>query len=328
MPGSPKYSVVIPAYNAASVLKRLLESFAQLDGREDMEVIVVDDCSTDDTRAVTEAWIAKGHPFPARYLRLEKNSGPGAARTAGAEAAQAPVVAFTDTDCIVTPGWLLALVGALDPARGIAGAGGRVLPWSRRSIFARYETVNGTLEPFHILPHPLAYLVSCNCCFDRAALLAVGGFPAGVRTPGGEDIAASMRLFQQGHRFAFAPEAVIYHDYRETLRKFVRTWRNYGYGCAYVTHTMLSRDELNPQRPPAGKDDWWVINVYPTATGAITLLKDLKLYCWLGRLRKQSWWAILSTYPLRPIERFAYYIGWLEGLSAARIARPELNDWL
>lgn len=326
--GDVKYSIVVPAYNASAMLLRLLESFELLEGREAMEVIVMDDCSTDDTEAVARAWVAKGHPFAARYLKLEKNSGPGMARTAGLREAQGAAVAFTDTDCIVTPGWLLALVAKLDPAAKIAGVGGRVLPWSRRSIFSRYETVNGTLEPFHVLPHPLAYLVSCNCCFDRAALLEAGGFPANVRTPGGEDIAASMRLFQQGYRFAYAPDALIYHDYRETMRKFIRTWRNYGYGCAYVTHTLLSREELNPQRPPAGVNDWWVINVYPTATGAITLLKDLKLYCWLGRLRGHSWWAILSTYPLRPFERFAYYIGWLEGLSAAKVTRPELNDWL
>ena len=328
MAAAPKYSVVVPCYNAAAQLARLLESFERLDGREDMEVILVDDCATDDTGAVAQAWCAKLHPFPATYHRLEKNSGPGCARTTGLQLARADVVAFTDTDCVVTPGWLLALVGALDPAKKIAGAGGRVLPLSRKSIFARYETVNGTLEPFHILPHPLAYLVSCNCCFLREALLSVGGFPSTVRTPGGEDIAASMRLYQEGWRFAYAPGALIHHDFRETLRKFIRTWRNYGYGCAYVTHTLLSRDELNPQRPPAGENSWWVINVFPTATGALTLLKDLKLFCWLGRLRGFSWWAILSVYPLRPIERFAYYIGWLEGLSAAKVTRPELQEWL
>lgn len=328
MPGSPKHSIVVPAYNDAAFLKRLLESFERLEGREEMEVIVVDDCSTDDTGAVVQAWIAKGHPFPARYERLEHNSGPGAARNVGLRLAQGAAVAFTDTDCIVEPGWLLALVGALDPGHKIAGAGGRVSPWSRRSIFARYNLVNGTLEPGHEPGRRLPYLVTCNCCYLREPLLAAGGFPDKVRVPGGEDVGASIRLYQQGYRFVYVPEAHLYHDFRENFRKFIRTWRNYGYGCAFLTHTMLSRDELNPQRPPAGEDDWWVKNVYPTVSGLGTLYLDFKLHIRLARQRRCSWWAIVSTYPLRPFERFAYYIGWLEGLSAAKVVRLELNEWL
>ena len=235
---------------------------------------------------------------------------------------------FTDTDCVVDPGWMRALVGALDPEHKIAGAGGSVLPWSRKSIFARYNTVNATLEPTHANAKPPAYLVTCNCCYLRAPLLAVGGFADDVRAPGGEDVAASMRLYQQGYRFAYVGEARIWHDYRETLRKFIHTWRNYGYGCAFITHTLLSRDELNPRRAPLGVNDWWVIHIFPTVTGFGTLLMDARLYWRLGRQRGYSPWAILSTYPLRPFERFAYYVGWLEGLSAAKIARPELNDWL
>lgn len=328
MRDTPKYSVVIPAYNQAALLLRLLESLEQVEGCEAMEVIVVDDCSTDGTPDTVARWIAKGLPFPAQCLRMPRNGGPGKARNAGLHAARGEAVLFTDTDCIVQPGWLRALTGALDPARKVAGAGGSVKPLSTRSIFARYNTVNATLEPTSYSPAPPMYLVTCNCAYLRAPLLAVGGFADDVLVPGGEDIAASLRLYHAGYRFVYVAEARIAHDYRESLRKFIRTWRNYGYGCAFITHTLLSRDELNPQRPPEGVDDWWVIHVYPTVSGLGTLLRDARLYWRLGRLRGSSVWALCSTYPLRPIERFAYYIGWLEGLAAAKIARPELNDWL
>lgn len=324
----PRCSIVVPVYNDPACLKRLLASLEQLDGRDEMEVILVDDCSTDDTAAVAEAWVNQDHPFPARLERLPHNSGPGAARNAGLRLAHGECVAFTDSDCIVEPGWMRALCGALDLSRGIAGVGGRVSPVSRRSIFARYNLVNGTLEPNIDAGARLPYLVTCNCAYLRGPLLEAGGFPDKVRVPGGEDVAASIRLFQRGYRFVYEPRAHLHHDFRENFRRFIRTWRNYGYGCAFLTHTMLSRDELNPHCPPAGENDWWVKYVFPTVTGLGTLYLDLRLHLRLARGRGASWWAIATTYPLRPFERFAYYIGWLEGLSAAKVVRPELNEWL
>lgn len=328
MPDVPKYSIVIPAYNQATLLLRLLESIERLEGREDMEVIVADDCSTDETPATVVAWIAKGLPFPAQHLRMERNGGPGKARNAGLRAARGEVVLFTDTDCVVDTGWMRALVSALSLENKVVGSGGSVKPLSTASIFARYNTVNATLEPFYLSPEPPVYLVTCNCAYLRAPLLAVGGFAEDVRVPGGEDIAASIRLFHEGYRFCYVPEARIWHDYRETFVKFIRTWRNYGYGCAFITHTMLTRDELNPHASPYKLNPWWVRNVFPTAIGVRSLLRDIALYARLGRARGFSWWAIVNTYPLRPFDRMAYYLGWLEGLAAAKIARPELNEWL
>jgi glycosyltransferase involved in cell wall biosynthesis len=216
MPNAPKYSIVVPAYNAAGMLERLLASFERLEGRDDAEFLIVDDCSTDNTAAIAEAWVAKGLSFAARCLRLEKNSGPGAARNAGLEAARGEYIAFTDTDCVVEPDWLIALVRALDPGRNIMAVGGKVLPLSRKSIFARYNTVNETLEPFHAYKSPPSYVVTCNCCYVRAALLESGGFPVDVRVPGGEDVGASIRMHHRGYRCAYVtPKAVLYHDYRE-----------------------------------------------------------------------------------------------------------------
>ena len=96
----PKVSVVIPAYNAAALIKRALESvFAQ---EEDLEVIVVDDCSTDDTIAVVENL----HDRRVKVLRQSENKGPAAARNKGLEEASGKYIAFLDADDYWKSGFL------------------------------------------------------------------------------------------------------------------------------------------------------------------------------------------------------------------------------
>jgi len=86
-------SVVLPTYNRAALLPRSMESvLGQTDG--DLELIVVDDTSADDTESVV-----KGFRDPrVRYLRLPANSGLPAARNAGIAAARGSYLAFQDDD--------------------------------------------------------------------------------------------------------------------------------------------------------------------------------------------------------------------------------------
>lgn len=86
-------SVVIPTYNRAGVIVRSVESVLNQTYR-DIEVIVVDDCSTDDTRAVLET--IKDERL--RYYCLEKNSGACAARNKGIELSRGEYIAFQDSD--------------------------------------------------------------------------------------------------------------------------------------------------------------------------------------------------------------------------------------
>ena len=232
-------SIVVPAYRQARQLRHLLESLAGLEGAPPFEVVVVDDCSPDETGAVVESWRAQQHPFPTHYVRLERNSGPAAARNAGTARARGRIVAYTDSDCRVTPSWLSTLIRKLDEEAGVVGVGGAVLPVNPKGFFSRYNTVNSILEP----PEPLLYLVTANCCYYRSSVQAVGGFDEDVLRPGGEDVALCVKMTRKEWRFAFDPEAVVLHDYREGLRSFVRTWKNYAYGCGYVVGKYLGKIE-------------------------------------------------------------------------------------
>ena len=120
-----KYSVVIATYNRAADLRGTLASLATLQPDGPWEVIVVDNNSTDDTRAVIEA-AARDFPTELRYL-YEARQGRSPALNAGITAARGTIIATTDDDVRVPPGWLNAAARGLERLQADY-VGGRVLP--------------------------------------------------------------------------------------------------------------------------------------------------------------------------------------------------------
>jgi len=178
----------------------------------------------------------RSHGFGARVVRQQSAAGPAQARNLGIAEAEGDVIALTDDDCQVHPQWLENLSRKMYADSRTLGVGGRVLPFET-DLLSRYYTFHRILEP----PKSLLYLVSANCCYDRRAMLAVGGFDEEVRRPGGEDVGISFKLCKAGCRFAFAEDAIVYHEYRNNLLDFLRTFRNYGIGCRQVTEKHFGR---------------------------------------------------------------------------------------
>jgi glycosyltransferase involved in cell wall biosynthesis len=101
----PFVSVIVPTYNRASLLKRLLESLREQTYPADkFEVLVVDDGSTDETPQVVEEF-ARSAPFAVRYFR-QPRKGPAAARNLGIQQSRGEIVAFVDSDVTVAKDWL------------------------------------------------------------------------------------------------------------------------------------------------------------------------------------------------------------------------------
>ncbi len=92
---APRLSVIVPVYNGRLQLPRCLEAL-RVSEFADFEVLVVDDCSTDNTREIAER-------FGARYLRTPRNLGPGGGRNLGAAHARGEVLIFVDADVVVAP---------------------------------------------------------------------------------------------------------------------------------------------------------------------------------------------------------------------------------
>ncbi|WP_411034216.1 glycosyltransferase family 2 protein [Shinella sp. BYT-45] len=104
---APDVSVVIAAYNAADTVGRAIRSAVAQEGVS-VEVVVVDDCSADETRAA----VTSLGEAAVRLIALERNRGPGGARNAGFAAANGRWIAVLDSDDTMQPGRLRRLVAA------------------------------------------------------------------------------------------------------------------------------------------------------------------------------------------------------------------------
>ncbi|WP_375389962.1 glycosyltransferase family 2 protein [uncultured Amnibacterium sp.] len=103
MPPAPRLSVVVPMQDVAPYLPTLLVTLRRTE-RRDVELLLIDDHSRDDTAAIAEAALPS---FPhARLLHLDATTGLSAGRNAGVAAASAPVVTFLDGDDWIAPGYL------------------------------------------------------------------------------------------------------------------------------------------------------------------------------------------------------------------------------
>lgn len=189
-------SVVVPARDAASTLPSTLTALAAQDLGRPFEVLVVDDASRDAT-----AEVARAHPVVTALL-VARGEGPGAARNLAVAAARAPVVAFTDADCVPAPGWLRAGLAAIETAELVQG---RVEPAREPGLWERSVGVHGLSGLFE----------TANLFADAERLRAAGGFEPWLRPRGskelGEDVWLGWRLQRAGARVAFAPEALVHH---------------------------------------------------------------------------------------------------------------------
>lgn len=122
-PDRPAVTVIVPAWNSARTIERAIRSVLDA-GLEAVEVVVVDDASTDETVAVVER-IAAVDPRVV-LLRSETNRGPSVARNRALEAARGTWLTFLDADDRLLPGGLAALVHAAtgpgsDGVRAVVG---------------------------------------------------------------------------------------------------------------------------------------------------------------------------------------------------------------
>ena len=100
---TPLISIIVPTYNRYDMLRGALESLIhqETEGELSYELIVVDNASTDDTKALVED-VAAEAPVRVRYL-YEETPGPGAARNCGLAHAQGEWIAFFDDDDVPAP---------------------------------------------------------------------------------------------------------------------------------------------------------------------------------------------------------------------------------
>jgi CDP-glycerol glycerophosphotransferase len=207
---TPEVTVVVIAYNDVSRLPRAVASVLRQSLRG-VEVVVVDDCSTDGTGAVADA-LAASNPDRVRAFHLETNSGGcSRPRNVGVEHARGEYVMFLDSDDELTPRAceVLSQAAAREDADFAAGITvrvhlaqhGRREVW-RPELYARREVVQGISAKPELLNDSL----STNKCWRREFLRSHGlSFPEGIHY---EDLVFTAEAYLAARRFVIVPERV------------------------------------------------------------------------------------------------------------------------
>jgi lipopolysaccharide/colanic/teichoic acid biosynthesis glycosyltransferase/GT2 family glycosyltransferase len=248
MPKSNRFpilvSVIVPAYCAADTLGDCLEALKQqhLPPGVQMEIIVVDDHSPDDTVAVaqqagvicvtpeTPVQLPPALPEPEwliwRPAGVGPSSGPGATRNRGVAVSTGDLLLFTDADCVPTPNWVATLVKAFgDPQ--VAGVKGTYL--SRQPAWvARFTQLEYSYKYQRMAKQQwIDFVDTYSAGYRRQVFVENGGFEEAMMV--NEDHELSFRLAQKGYRLKFVPEATVYHRHLTTVRRYLKRKFTIGY---------------------------------------------------------------------------------------------------
>lgn len=232
----PSISVVVAAHNAGSTLNECLHHCERLDYPE-LEVIVVDDGSTDATAAIAAAHggarlVSVGH------------RGLAAARNVGYKSARGELIAFLDADAYPSAEWpwYLALAAMND---GVGGSGGPNVPPPSDPASARIVARSpGGPVPQLLGAERAAHLPGCNMAFWKHLLERLGGFDP-VFDAAADDLEFQQRVLDSGYELGYHPAALVWHHRRPGLRSYLRQQRHYGRSHATFEHRY-------PERFPAG----------------------------------------------------------------------------
>ena len=214
----PRISVVLCSFNGARTIGRCLDGLADLD-YPDLEVIVVDDGSTDETAA-----IVSGYPF--RLVRTA-NQGLSAARNEGLAVATGEIVAYIDDDAWPDRQWLRYLAWTFMTSGHAAVGGPNICPADGGVVASTVAVAPG--GPIHILrsDDEAEHIPGCNAAFRVDRLRSISGFDPSFRIAG-DDVDVCWRVHERGWTVGFSPGAVVWHRRRDSVRAYARQQRGYG----------------------------------------------------------------------------------------------------
>lgn len=301
-------SLVITTYNRAELLAAALESVAasRIDNHGDVEVIVVDNNSTDGTRQTVERFQGKDFPFALRYV-LERSQGLSHARNRGIDESAGTYVAFMDDDQLLDREYLSRLVPAFQSTLAVCLGGPLYLnnrdsppkwmpPWlydvGELNIGDEVRALDGSEQK---------KLIGGNMAFVRQELIAIGKYDVNLGRSGGsllsgEEVELQERLHAADKVVVYHPDLVQYHNFT-LARRTKHYWRKFFFDLGRSRYRRLI--DRNTMRGPFvfGAPRWlWrhlIMRDIPRAARSLTSLhpaeifeKQLDIWTSLGQIHE------------------------------------------
>lgn len=197
-------SIIIPTYNRKESIRKTLNSlFNQTYPRDNYEIIVCDDGSTDGTEETVNDLI-KESPCVLRYFR-QKNSGPAAARNIGLSKAVGGIIGFTDDDCVVSEKWIEYAVPYFN-CKEVGGVMGSTLPEKQYT-----ENILKSKHTAQITEDEGTY-PTCNIFYKKNVLEEVHGFDTAFDKAIYEDTDLALRVKEKNYKIMFDKNILVYHN--------------------------------------------------------------------------------------------------------------------
>ncbi len=242
---SPAISVVVPTYNRKEILRDVLMSLTkQTINKEDFEIVVVDDGSTDGTREMVAEFDTNANPC-IKYF-WQPNSYAGAARNLGIKEARSRIVLLLDSDIVVNEQHVELHLDTHRryPQREVAVIG-RVTPGGTRVELRRSSLDNAetsfTRDGVPIVP--VSKFATADVSLKKEFLVSGGLFRTGL--PLDEDIDLAFRLVELGMKLVYCRDAIAFHMRPlDSVDKIIAEGKGYGRVFAdYYGKIPLYRDE-------------------------------------------------------------------------------------
>ena len=326
---SPPVSVIVPAYNEEKVIGHTIASLLMQEYDGDIEIVVVDDGSSDST--YDSALAAHGtHPKVAVYTK--PNGGKASALNFGLQRAKHEIVICLDADTIFSSDTVAELVQPLhDPNVGAVAGNAKV--GNRINLLTRWQAVeyvtsqNLERRAFSLLDC-ITVVPGAVGAWRRTAVLEVGGFREDTLA---EDQDLTLAIRRLGYSVAYADGAVAYTEAPDTLRTLARQRFRWSFGtlqCAWKHRDAMFRARYGSLGWVALPNVWLFQLLLP----AISPLADL-MFVWSLVSVWMTWQTHGGNYALANLEQVLFYyavflvVDWLAAMIAFLMESGE-DKWL
>lgn len=244
-----KFSVIITTFNRAHTLEKCLETLCDQNyPKEDYEILVVNNNSSDDTEDVVFDFIEQHPETDIKYYFVPR-SGQVYARQIGILAAKNEVLSFTDDDGLLVPDWLAEVTKVFNMSDEIVGVAGKIdIQWDKTppEWVRNYEEQLGKLDYGDKEKYEVGlYMNAGNLHVKKDVLIGVGGFNpemVGQWLMGDGETGLWLRLKKRNMKIGWAPKALMYHcqivEKNATLGDIKRRFINNGICIPYNIYAI------------------------------------------------------------------------------------------
>lgn len=206
-------SIIVPTFNGSKRIGRCLEALLSQAAKMNVEILVVNDGSTDNTADVVSR-------YSGIRLISQANAGPAAARNLGVQEAKGEIVLFTDDDCVPMPDWLRAMLAPFDDAQ-VVGAKG-VYRTHQKRLAARFVQIEYE-DRYHLMAglDTIDFVDTYSAAFRRERFMEMSGYDTSFLVAA-EDIELSYRMSAHGWKMKFIPSAIVYHTHPDTFWSYLK----------------------------------------------------------------------------------------------------------